>query len=310
MPVLKLYQNGLTGGVPPSMVNRKPSPRSDCLGWSARSSRSNTRFLYSVRSPDLSTAADGSALLGLALSFTIRDCPPSHEDWQNLRRAFFERLRRKGLYRLHWLTEWQKRGVPHLHAALWFDLSKVHALLASKWPGVPVVAFPLLIQADWLELTARYRSSLGAQNIKPITDDLGWLQYLSKHAARGAAHYQRAAGSVPAGWQKTGRMWGHLGDFPTCEPLGLDLDSAGWFCFRRIVRRWRIAQARSGKHVSGRRIRSARRMLRCKDYGLSQVRGVSEWISVDLGLSIVHYLSGSGHVVACSLPVGGEYALS
>lgn len=310
MPVLKLYQNGLTGGVRPSGVNSDPVLRSDCSGWTLRSSRSNTRFLYSICSPELPASADGTPLLGLALSFTLRDCPPSHEDWQKLRLAFFHRLRRRGLYRLHWLTEWQKRGVPHLHAALWFDVATVHAYMSKHWPTLPVQAFPALLKLDWLQLTAPYRSSTGAQDIKPINDDLGWLQYLSKHAARGAAHYQRAIGSMPAGWQKTGRMWGHLGDFPTREPLGLDLDSAGWFQFRRVVRRWRIAQARSDRKPSARRIRSARQMLRCSDYSLSCVRGVSEWISLDLGLSIVHYLSKSGHVVECSLPAGGEHALS
>ena len=294
MPVLKLYQNGLTGGVPPRFVNPAPVPRGDCAGWSAKSSRGNTRFLYSVRSADLPVSADGSPLLGLALSFTLRDCPPAHDDWKSLRLAFFERLRRRGLYRLHWLTEWQKRGVPHLHAAVWFDLATVEAWMLKHYSGFPVEAFPAIVKADWLQLSAPYRSSVSGQDIKPISDELGWLQYLSKHAARGAAHYQRAIGSHPLGWQKTGRMWGHLGDFPTSEPLGLSLDNPGWFQFRRIVRGWRIANARQGKNPA-RRIRSARRMLKCSELHLSRVRGVSEWISVDLGMSILHFLSISGY---------------
>ena len=294
MPVLKLYQNGLTGGVPPRFVNHAPVPRGDCAGWSAKSSRGNTRFLYSVRSSDLPVSADGSPLLGLALSFTLRDCPPAHSDWQTLRRSFIKRLERRGLYRLHWLTEWQKRGVPHLHAAAWFDASAAWEWMQKQYPGLPLEAFPALIKADWLQLTAPYRSSVSGQDIKPISDHLGWLQYLSKHAARGAAHYQRAIGSHPVGWQKTGRMWGHLGDFPTSEPLGLSLDNPGWFQFRRIVRRWRIANARQGNNPA-RRIRSARRMLKCSELHLSRVRGVSEWISVDFGMSILHFLSMSGY---------------
>lgn len=294
MPVLRLYQNGLTGGVPPRLVNHAPVPRGDCAGWSAKSSRGNTRFLYSVRSDELSVGSDGSPLLGLALSFTLRDCPPAHEDWKKLREAFFFRLRLRGLYRLHWLTEWQKRGVPHLHAAVWFDLVAVEAWMSKHHQGLPLAAFPAIIKGDWLQLTAPYRSSVLAQNIDPIRNDLDWLQYLSKHAARGAAHYQRAIGSHPVGWQKTGRMWGHIGDFPTSEPLGLSLDNPGWFQFRRIVRRWRIANARQGKNPA-RRIRSARRMLRCSELHLSRVRGVSEWISVDLGMSILHFLSMSGY---------------
>lgn len=294
MPVLKLYPNGLTGGVAPMSVNPAPALRSDCVGWSLKSSRSNTRFLYSVRSLDLPVSADAAPLLGLALSFTIRDCPPAHDDWYALRQAFFVRCRRRGLYRLHWLTEWQRRGVPHLHAALWFDRAEVEAWMSKNYHPFPVEAFPVLLMADWLQLSCAYRSSQYAQDIKLITNDLGWLQYLSKHAARGAAHYQRAIGSHPSGWIKTGRMWGHLGDWPVSEPLGLNLDNAGWYAFRRIVRGWRIANARQSKNP-GRRIRSARRMLQCSKPNLSRVRGVSEWITLDLGMSILQFLSQSGY---------------
>ena len=38
MPVLKLYQNGLTGGCPPAHPNQNPAPRGDCKGWSLRTS--------------------------------------------------------------------------------------------------------------------------------------------------------------------------------------------------------------------------------------------------------------------------------
>ena len=294
MAVLKLYPNGLTGGVPPRLVNRFPVPRGDCSGWSASSSRSNTRFLYSVRSSDLPVSSDGLALLGLALSLTVLDCPDAHQDWKKSREAFFFRLRLRGLYRLHWLTEWQKRGVPHLHAAAWFDLAAVETWMKKHHPELPVMAFPAIVQRDWLELTAPYRSSAKGQEVKPINNDLGWLQYLSKHAARGAAHYQRAFSTIPKGWQKTGRMWGHLGDFPVSEPFGLELDRPGWFQFRRIVRAWRLASARSEKKVSGRRISSARTMLQCSDPFLSEVRGVSEWIPLDVGLSIISGLAAAG----------------
>lgn len=296
MPVLKLYPNGLTGGVPPRKCNPAPALRDECKGWSLRSSRGNTRFLYSVRSPELPCTATGEPLIGLSASLTLRRIPESHDEWKQLREAFLVRLRRKGLYRLHWLTEWQRRGAPHLHAAAWFHRSAAERVVAPYC--VPVEAFPALVKADWLELTtARYRAQADGQDIKPIFDDVGWLQYLSKHAARGAAHYQRALGSIPAGWEKTGRMWGHIGEFPTSEPLGLDLDDLGWFEFRRVVRGWRLSQSRVSKEPRGRRIRSARHMLTCKDPMLSRVRGVSEWIPADLGLSMVEWISKSGREV-------------
>lgn len=295
MPVLKLYPNGLTGGCPPRKLNPAPALRDECQGWSLRSSRSNTRFLYSVVSSDLPVSASGGPLVGLSGSLTLRRIPESHEDWKGLCHTFFKRLRRKGLYRLHWLTEWQSRGAPHLHFAAWFDTSKVAQVVGDL--GLPVQAFPALVASDWLQLSAPYRSGPDAQHVVSIFDELGWLQYLAKHASRGAAHYQRAIGSIPAGWEKTGRMWGHLGDFPTREPLGLELDDLGWFCFRRIVRRWRISQARASKGPRGRRVRSARRMLSCHDPLLSRVRGVSEWIGLDLGLTIAQHLARAGYEV-------------
>ncbi len=296
MPVLKLYPNGLTGGVPPRKCNPAPALRDECKGWSLRSSRGNTRFLYSVRSPELLCSADGEPLIGLSASLTLRRIPESHDEWVSIRRAFVKRLGRKGLYRLHWLTEWQRRGAPHLHSAMWFYRWAAERVAARD--GWPVEAFPALVKADWLGLTtARYRAEPDGQVINPIFDEVGWLQYLSKHAARGAAHYQRALGSIPAGWEKTGRMWGHIGDFPTSEPLGLDLDDLGWFEFRRVVRGWRLSQSRVSKEPRGRRIRSARHMLTCKDPMLSRVRGVSEWIPADLGLSMVEWISKSGREV-------------
>lgn len=305
MPVVKLYPNGLTGGTPPASRSCKPPKRGNCEGWTVRTSRGNTRFLYSVLSQKLQYSADGLPLVGVAGSLTLKDCPASHEDWKAIRLALFHRFRRKGLYRLHWLTEWQKRGVPHLHFAGWFDADQVAGDCAEI--GMPPAALLPLIKADWLFLSSRYRSSDKAQDIKVIDDDLGWLQYLSKHASRGAAHYQRASSTIPQGWQKTGRMWGYLGDFPTQEPIGLELDRQGWFQFRRIVRAWRLANARVQKppksdlgrefleqRIRRRRIESARHMLRCGNPPLSEVRGVSEWIPLDLGLSISHWLAKNG----------------
>ena len=119
-------------------------------------------------------------LLGLSGSLTLRDCPPSHDDWKTLREALFFRLRRKGLYRLHWLTEWQKRGVPHLHFAAWFLQSVVvininqPALSDSELAQV----LSYLISADWLSISSVYRSSGLSQVVKPMSNEL-WLASIS-----------------------------------------------------------------------------------------------------------------------------------
>ena len=143
---------------------------------------------------------------GLALTLTIRDCPPTSDDWHRLRNAFIRRLKRAGMIRLHWVTEWQKRGVPHLHCAVWFED------LDPNKEGELVRVWGAALKG-WAELAAPYGASPKSQKIAEIDNSVGWFQYLSKHASRGVKHYQRSSAGIPAEWkQKTGRMWGHWGN--------------------------------------------------------------------------------------------------
>lgn len=272
MPVLTLYRHGGTGGCPPSNSVQVKHERGDCSGWSDKSTRSNRLFLYSVDERQLQDS-------GWALSLTLRDCPDSSDDWHRIRNAFIRRLRRLGMVRLHWLTEWQRRGCPHLHAAVWFA------------PGV----HPGAILSAWLGVAGAFGAQPQSQHVTPISDAVGWFQYLSKHAVRGLKHYQRSASSIPAGWQKTGRMWGRWGSWATVEGIRISVDLPGYHRYRRIVRSWRIADARA----SGcpRRIRSARRMLHCTRPGLSAVRGVAEWLGIEDQLNILDCLASLGHSV-------------
>ncbi|WP_204888284.1 hypothetical protein, partial [Escherichia coli] len=93
MATLKLYHNGLTAGIPPMKNNHTRAKRGEVKGWSKTASRNNTKFLRSVFVP----ALDGAAV---AFTLTIRDCPPTSDDWHKIRRAFVERLRRAGMVRL------------------------------------------------------------------------------------------------------------------------------------------------------------------------------------------------------------------
>lgn len=253
--------------------------RGECEGWTYSSTRSNTRFLYSV---------DESGLhgTGMALTLTLRDCPPSHDDWHKMRRAFMKRLERGGLIRSHWLTEWQRRGVPHLHMAIWMDC-----------PSDQFGFYKQRIIGAWLDIAREYFPSRRSQHLAPIVDSVGWFKYLSKHASRGLHHYQRSPEGIPQGWKKTGRMWGHTGDWSIREPVAFDLDSQAWAAFRRIVRGYRKADARASHSPS--RIRSARRMLRCTDPRLSAVRGVSEWMEEGTQMQILDHLRASGYSVTC-----------
>ncbi len=265
-------------GNPPGLNSHRRVKRHDCQGWSNSSTRSNTRFLYSVDERKLTKA-------GLAVTLTLKECPATHAEWKRLREAFFVRLRRLGMVRGHWLTEWQRRGVPHLHAAVWFD-STEH----------PAGWYIQDVQEAWLAVASGHGAELRGQHIKMIDDSVGWFQYLSKHAVRGLGHYQRNPENMPPSWQeKTGRMWGKLGEWPVSQPLKLTVCMAGFWAYRRIVQRWRFASARAS--CDRRRIRSAQTMLQSSDRNLSAVRGVSEWIGQDMSLEILAHLAGRGLAV-------------
>jgi len=267
MPTLSVYRHGATMGA--GNPNAKPPPRTAVTGWSAHAIRRNLLFLYSVDERGL------QPLHGLALTLTIRDCPQNPQDWLRARDAFLVALRRSGVVLVHWVTEWQRRGVPHLH-------------LAAYWSEVPD---PVAILGHWLRIAAPFGAKPRGQHFHPIYDVLGWNQYVSKHAARGLHHYQRNPENIPAAWVggSTGRMWGKLGDWPTVDAAKLDLDPSSYHRLRRIVRGWRLADAR--KASDARRIRSARRMLRCPFPKLSPVRGLSEWMPQSLTLRVVEFLA-------------------
>lgn len=261
MPVVTVYRHGGKGGVAPRKNDHVRLKRGQVEGWSEGATRRNTQFLMSIRE-DLLTGA------GMALTLTLRDCPATPAEWHRLRRAWIKRMERAGMVRLHWVTEWQRRGVPHLHCALWFPNCYDFATAID----------------GWVELAAPYGASRRGQHARIIDGPVGWFQYLSKHAARGVKHYQRNRDNIPSEWQdKTGRVWGHSGDWPVAVPRKFGLQGiegdGGFFRLRRMVRSWRLADARA-KGDSW-RIRSARSMLTCNEKPLSTLRGFSEWMPDD-----------------------------
>lgn len=255
--------------------------RGDVQGWSIGATRRNTQFLMSV----IDTRLTGS---GVALTLTLRDCPPSADAWHRLRRSWIKRMERAGMVRLHWVTEWQRRGVPHLHCALWFPGNQYDL-------ATPISA--------WVSLAAEpYGAMDRGQHARIIDGAVGWFQYLSKHAARGVQHYQRSGENMPEGWKnRTGRVWGHVGDWPVQEGVRINLQDqhgdGGWFAYRRLVRNWRRADARaSGDRY---RIRSARRMLQCSDKVRARLIGYSEWMPYELQMALIGSVASRGYSVRC-----------
>ncbi|PAT00915.1 hypothetical protein CI105_09365 [Candidatus Izimaplasma bacterium ZiA1] len=102
---------------------------------------------------------------------------------------------------------------------------------------------------------------------------------------------------MPAAWKgRSGRVWGKRGKWPVKPGLTFHIDDSAYFQYRRIVRSWRIADARSEENPQNRawRIRSAKKMLKCSDRALSEVRGTNEWISEANTFRIIAYLAAGG----------------
>ncbi|MGV0952431.1 MAG: rolling circle replication-associated protein [Azonexus sp.] len=251
----RAYPNGATMGI------GNPAPtggrRGEVTGWSAGAVRRHKRWLYSVEASQLAGRGD-------AVTLTLRDTPATSDEWRALLQRLFYGLRDAGFIRWHWVVEWQARGTPHVHMAVYGPEDG-----PGGWEVVRV----------WLRLTREaYGAQIGSQHVVPITGPVGWLKYLSKHASRGVRHYQRMG--RPVGWDKTGRLWGYGGDWPTLEPVAGHLSTAEYHQVRRMVRNWAIADARSREDWRG--VAYLRRMLKCPDRPLSTVRGVSEWVPGDV----------------------------
>lgn len=219
---------------------------------------------------------------------TLGYTPATSDEWRLLLQRLFDGLRAAGFIRWHWVVEWQARGTPHLHMAVYGPEEGL-----GGWQVVRV----------WLRLTKdAYGSQIGSQKSKPITDAVGWSKYCAKHAARGVRHYQRWG--RPDGWEKTGRLWGYGGDWPTTEPVVGHLSTAEYHQVRRMVRNWAVAEARTralghesralryegrGEREKARQEREKagyawdsvgylRRLFKCPDRSLSTVRGLSQWV--------------------------------
>jgi len=193
-----------------------------------------------------------------------------------------------GLKRLHWVTEWQERRVPHLHMACWFDRTVDQELLKKHW----------------CEVYEHQRPAYSRQHITPIHAFGGWAQYVSKHASRGAGHYQRNNWARPRGWQSSGRVWGKWGDWTLIEPVKVQMTSKPFYAYRRLVRNWRKSRANTGqaRHMANIMLQNPKDYRRdqwgdpmplrtCEELRkLNALRGTSEWIPERMHIDILIHL--------------------
>lgn len=267
MATLKVYQNGLSFGI--GGGNSSPPKRGTVQGWTAATARRQRQWLYSVDTSELTGQ-------GYAVTLTLRDCPETSDDWAAARNALFKRFRRIDLSGLHWVTEWQTRMVPHLHLAAYFPDS----LPQGGWE----------LTNAWLDLckSLGWAAGFGSQDVKPIDGALGWLKYQSKHAGRSAAHYQRSG--MPPGWEKSGRLWGVIGHWPTREPVEASLNREQFHRYRRLMRAYVLAAAKRDGDV--RRVTFLKRApARETDPVLNSVRGLSEFAPQNDAIRLLELLN-------------------
>jgi len=278
MANLKLYPHGITAGIPGKPRRDIDHVRGECKGWSRNSVRSLLRLLYSL---DLQASATGGH--AFSFTFTLKRAPATPDHWKRLREAFFRSIHRLGVSKVVWLTEWQRRGVPHLHGIV----------------ILPSGVLPHFFVAAWLRAAKDYEANLYGQDCKPIYDTVGWCEYLGKHSARGVDHYQRNSANIPKGWQgKTGRLWGRRGDWVIRDPIPLRMSRQCFFSLRRVLKRKAISEARSAKRWTS--LSFCRRSLKCGDAVFSQLRGVSQFIEHSEALAIIENLQSSGYYLEFS----------
>ena len=273
MPVITILPHGVSCGCAPSNNSHERSKREAAHGWSDKATRNNTRWLQSVDHDHL----DGD---GYACTLTIRKSPATPENWATIRDQLFKRLIRMGAVRLHWVCEWQERRVPHLHLAVWFN-GKEGAPQALENPCSTIVR-------HWIEITRLLGVSPRAQHVIPIAEFGGWSKYVSKHASRGAQHYQRNINSRPPNWQTSGRVWGYRGKWHTIEPIKLEVTPATFYQFRRIMQKLRLQDARRGNSLD--RIEHAKGLLHHRCSKLGRILGMSDWMDRSMTVDVIGHL--------------------
>ena len=254
--------------------NSAPPPvRTKNKGWTKHAAIRNRNFLYQV----IPEALDG---VGYALTLTVHSCDTPTE-WSRWRANFIKSLRRLGLVRFHCVTEWQRRGVPHLHCAVWLQPGRTAEMRDRR----------RIIDA-WLRVAADGQPSELAQDVKPMKDCFHWLRYLAKHGVRGVNNYQRHWSNVPKKWQgETGRVWLKGGDWPLMPFFKVEgLTQEQKHQMRRLFCRYLASNPAHlnirYEHKIGTR-KHWQRFLKCSDMKVSRFKSPTSFIPLKVTVKLV-----------------------
>lgn len=300
MPTISIRAHGVSASKFQQVVNPEtgeivkltafqPPERTATKGWTVNVARRNEQRLQQV---DFDAIDGVPAFVTLTMpSQQMGDVSASmFHGWL---KRWLQYMKRHGMRHYYWILEFQATGNPHLHVLVWLD---------HDWDALEQYR----ALRSWVNMLNK--SGVGArlqgQIWEPI--DVGGelvvdgdvvpahpervLMYLAKHAARGVAHYQRQLSNMPEDWQyRSGRVWGHDRGLPLREQEDVECDYPTFHRFRRLVRRWRLAEARSIKDADRRRaaIVQARGSLKCGRPDVSPYRGVSAWVPASVASALL-----------------------
>lgn len=296
---MKLKPSGTSISTQKQTKKAVPPKRTRNKGWTKHAAIRNRNFLFSVVPQQLCG-------FGFSVTHTVDKCP-TPELWAKWVKSYFKNIARKWpLTRYHSVTEWQRRGMPHLHAAVWFGgttalgsgFARQRFLTKGIRPREIVlgkdIPYEHQLVALWLKITSEGGSHRLAQDVKPISlDDAGhWLKYLAKHGSRGVSNYQRHYSNVPKSWKgRTCQVWNKGGDWPTENSLEVHgLSQSEKYQVRRVFCRF-LASLPPSHRVKAESRSSSRlywkKFLSCSDLKTSRFRAPTAFIDLEHQVKLV-----------------------
>ena len=300
MPTISIRAHGVSASKYQQLVNPEtgeivkltafqPPERTTTKGWTVNVARRNEQRLQQV---------DFDAIEGVPAFVTLTMPAQQMADvsaamFHGWLKSWLRYMKRHGLLHYYWILEFQASGNPHIHVLVWLDhdwdaLEQYKAL--QSWVN-------MLNKSDvgarlqgqiWEPIDVGGMITVDGERVPAHPERV--LMYLAKHAARGVAHYQRQIENMPEDWQyRSGRVWGHDRGLPLRVQEDFETDYPTFHRFRRLVRRWRLAEARAIKDPERRRtaILQARGMLKCGRPDISPYRGVSAWVPASVASQLL-----------------------
>lgn len=267
----------------------QPPERTATKGWTVNVARRNEQRLQQI---DFDAVEGFPAFVTLTMpSGQMSDV--SAAMFHGWLKRWLQYMKRHGMRHYYWILEFQATGNPHLHLLVWlnhdWDALEQYKALRSWVNMLNKAGVGARLQGQiWENIDVGGEITVDGEPVPAHPERV--LMYLAKHAARGVAHYQRQIENMPEDWQyRSGRVWGHDRGLPLRAQQDYECDYATFHCFRRLVRRWRLAEARSIKDYDRRRaaISQARRCLKCGRPDVSPYRGVSAWVPASVASQLL-----------------------